>query len=59
MGLIRWGFAFPDDLPGIFKEISAYHVDPHHSPLVVVISAISLAGGASLGPEQAMVSLLI
>lgn len=57
VGLVRYLYSYPDNLPGIFKEITDYHVDPTWSPLTVFISAISLAGGASLGPEQAMGNL--
>jgi H+/Cl- antiporter ClcA len=57
VGLVRWLYSYPDNLPGIFKEIGDYHVDPTWSPLTVFISAASLAGGASLGPEQAMGNL--
>jgi hypothetical protein len=58
IGFIRWFFEFPDDLAGIFKEILNYHVDWKWSPLTFIISAISLASGASLGPEAAMVTAL-
>lgn len=57
VGIVRYLYSYPDNLPGIFKEITDYHVDPTFSPLTVFISAISLAGGASLGPEQAMGNL--
>lgn len=56
IGLIRWGFSFPDNLPGLFKEINVCHVHWEWSPLQYLISAMSLAGGASLGPEAALVS---
>ncbi len=57
VGVTRWLFSYPDNLPGIFKEIGDYHVDPTYSPLTVFISAVGLAGGACLGPEQAMGNL--
>lgn len=57
VGLLRWGFAYPDDLPGLFKEISDYHVHWEWSPLTVALSAVSLGGGASLGPEAALTNL--
>ena len=59
VGTIRWVFSFPDDLPGFFKEVTTCHVDPHHMPLTFILSAVSIAGGASLGPEQALVSVCI
>lgn len=55
MGIIRWAFKYPDGLPGFFKEVNSCHVDPTHAPLTIILSAISIAGGANLGPEQAMV----
>lgn len=57
VGITRWLFSYPDNMPGIFKEIGDYHVDPTYTPITVFISAISLAGGSSLGPEQAMGNL--
>lgn len=55
VGLIRFIIDYPDDMPGIFKEILSFHVDPKWAPATYIISAISLGGGACLGPEQAMV----
>ena len=55
VGVIRWLFSYPDNLPGIFKDIKSFHVEPKWIPLTYCISAISLAGGATLGPEQALV----
>lgn len=57
VGVIRWVSAYPDDRPGVFKEVNDCHVDPKHVPLTVLISLISLCGGASLGPEQALSNL--
>lgn len=56
VGMIRWTFDYPDNLPGLFKEVTSFHVDPKWSPLTFIISAISLGGGAALGPEQGLVS---
>lgn len=58
IGVIRWAFSYPDNLPGIFKDIQSFHVDPKWIPITYLISALSLGGGATLGPEQALVSLL-
>lgn len=55
--MIRWTFTYPDNLPGIFKEIQTYHVDPKWMGVTYTISALSLAGGATLGPEQALGNL--
>jgi len=57
VGVIRWTFSYPDNLPGIFKEIQTYHVDPKWMGVTYCISALSLAGGATLGPEQALGNL--
>lgn len=56
VGLIRFFSKYPEDLPGLFKEIHSYHVEPKWAPWSFLISLISLAGGACLGPEQALVS---
>ena len=47
---------YPEKIDGIFKEISHYHVEPSTAPATILLSAISLGGGCSLGPEQALVS---
>eukprot|EP00605_Chrysophyceae_sp_TOSAG23-4_P001239 GSChrysophyteH1.ASY1.ANO1.1350.1 assembled CDS len=57
VGLIRWRFEYPFNLPGLFAEIRDYHVEPKWSPQTFLLSAASLAGGASLGPEQALSNL--
>lgn len=54
VGIIRWITSYPEDLPGFFKEVNECHVDPKHVPVTVTISAISLAGGACLGPEACL-----
>jgi len=57
IGLVRHYSGYPDNLPGLFKEINSHHVEPRWAPLTFLISAISLGGGASLGPEQALGNL--
>ena len=57
VGVIRWASSYPDDLPGFFKEVNSCHVDPKYVPLTVSISALSLAGGATLGPEACLGNL--
>jgi H+/Cl- antiporter ClcA len=56
IGLMRHTSKYPESIPGIFKEIQECHVNPKTAPYTVLFSAMSLAGGASLGPEQALVS---
>lgn len=58
IGSLRYIMHYPGNLPGLFREILSYHVEPKWAPATVVLSAISLAGGASLGPEQALVCML-
>jgi hypothetical protein len=50
---------YPETIPGLFKEIEEYHVNPKNAPATILLSAISLGGGACLGPEQALVCLYI
>lgn len=57
IGLIRFFLSYPDNLPGIFKDINTFHVEPKWVPVTYAISMISLAGGATLGPEQALGNL--
>ena len=57
VGTLRYLLSFPDNLPGLFKEINECHVEPKWAPLTCCLSAISLAGGACLGPEQALGNL--
>ena len=45
---------YPESIDGIFKEIEHYHVNPKYAPATILLSAISLGGGACLGPEQAL-----
>lgn len=57
VGILRYVTKYPETLPGIFKEIEHARVEPTTAPYTIVFSAISLAGGASLGPEQALGNL--
>lgn len=54
VGILRYSLNYPASLKGLFKEIEEYHVEPTTAPSTVLLSAISLGGGASLGPEQAL-----
>ena len=57
VGTLRYLTNYPDNLPGIFKEILTYHVEPKWVIHSFILSMLSLAGGASLGPEQALATL--
>lgn len=59
VGLLRRALNYPETISGLFKEIGEYRVQPSLAPSTVLLSAISLGGGACLGPEQALVLLFI
>jgi H+/Cl- antiporter ClcA len=54
VGLIRQLMKLPDKLPGLVEDLQAEEVDPRLVPGTVLVSAVSLIGGASLGPEKAL-----
>lgn len=54
VGLLRRLTHLPDDIPGLVADLQDERVDPRLVPGTVVVSAVSLIGGASLGPEKAL-----
>jgi hypothetical protein len=42
IGIIRYMSDIPENLNGLFVEIHNYHVEPKWSPLVYILSALSL-----------------
>ena len=54
VGVLRRVFRVPAKLPGIVQELTAQRVEPSTVPAAVAVSLVSLAGGASLGPEEAL-----
>ena len=54
VGLLRSLTKLPAKIPGLIADIEGAHVDPGLVPGIVAVSAVSLIGGASLGPEQAL-----
>ena len=54
VGLLRRAFRLPVKLPGLVRELKAHHVEPSTVPGGVVVSLVSLVGGASLGPEAGL-----
>jgi chloride channel protein, CIC family len=54
VGLVRLWTHLPERTPGLIADLQSEHVDPRLVPGVVAVSAVSLMGGASLGPEQAL-----
>ena len=54
VGLLRRLTRLPEEVPGLFADLQSGHVDPRLVPGIVAVSAVSLIGGASLGPEKAL-----
>src|SRR5215471_1463917 len=54
VGVLRRVFRLPAKLPGTVAELKAQRVEPSTAPGAVVVSLVSLVGGASLGPEDAL-----
>lgn len=54
VGLVRRAFRLPPKLPGTIEDMRAERVEPASVPGKVAVSVLSLAGGASLGPEAAL-----
>jgi H+/Cl- antiporter ClcA len=54
VGLLRRLTRLPAEVPGLFEDLQSEHVSPSLVPGVAVVSAVSLIGGASLGPEKAL-----
>jgi H+/Cl- antiporter ClcA len=54
VGLLHRLLRVPEQTPGIIAEIKTGQVDAPLVPAMVLISAVSLIGGASLGPEKAL-----
>jgi H+/Cl- antiporter ClcA len=54
VGVLRRVFRVPARLPGTLKEIKEARVEPATAPAAIVVSLVSLLGGASLGPEDAL-----
>src|SRR5690349_9503314 len=57
VGVLRRVFRLPADLPGTFKELEEERVEPAIVPGALVVSLVSLVGGASLGPEDALAKI--
>ncbi|MFL5405751.1 MAG: chloride channel protein, partial [Myxococcales bacterium] len=54
VGLLRRAFRVPEDVPGTVENLKTERVEPSMVPGAVAVSLVSLAGGASLGPEGAL-----
>ncbi|KAA1422596.1 chloride channel protein [Mumia zhuanghuii] len=57
VGLIRHFLHMPAHTPGLIDELEEERVEPRSVPGTVAVSAMSLVGGASLGPEAALGSM--
>jgi H+/Cl- antiporter ClcA len=54
VGVLRRFLRVPAELPGTLQELKDQRVEPSTAPAAVVVSLVSLVGGASLGPEDAL-----
>ena len=57
VGLLRRVTRLPDHTPGLIADLQEGRVEPRLVPGIVAVSAVSLIGGASLGPEKALGSI--
>ena len=57
VGLLRRLTRLPEEVPGLFDDLQAEHVDLGLVPGTVAVSAVSLIGGASVGPEKVLASM--
>ena len=57
VGLLRRLTRLPEEVPGLFEDVRAGHVDPRLVPGTMAVSAVSLIGGASVGPEKVLASM--
>jgi H+/Cl- antiporter ClcA len=54
VGLLRRYLRVPEVVPGLIEDLRQEHVEHRRVPAIVSVSAVSLIGGASLGPEVAL-----
>ena len=57
VGVVRRLTRLPWKTPGLFEDLQTERVDPGLVPGIAAVSAVSLIGGASLGPEKALGSM--
>jgi len=57
VGLLRRLTRLPWEVPGLFEDLQAEQIDPRLVPGTVAVSAVSLIGGASVGPEKVLASM--
>lgn len=54
VGVLHRVTRLPDQTPGLIADLQDEYVEPRLVPGIAVVSAVSLIGGASLGPEKAL-----
>jgi H+/Cl- antiporter ClcA len=54
VGVLRRLTRLPEEVPGLFEDLRAERLDLGSVPGTIAISAVSLIGGASVGPEKAL-----
>jgi len=54
VGLLKLIVHFPERHEGFFKQLNDQYVHPGDTAKVLIVSAVSVAGGASLGPSQVL-----
>jgi len=54
VGLLRRRFGMPSEIPGLINDLQSEQIDTRWVPSIVTVSAVSILGGASLGPEVAL-----
>jgi H+/Cl- antiporter ClcA len=54
VGLLRRLMRLPEQIPGLFADLKSEQVETGLVPGIAAVSAVSLIGGASLGPEKAL-----
>jgi H+/Cl- antiporter ClcA len=57
VGLLRRLTGLPEEVPGLFDDLQAEHFDAGLVPGIMAVSAVSLIGGASVGPEKVLASM--
>jgi len=57
VGLLRRLTRLPAEVPGLFDDLQVERVDPKLVPGTIAVSAVSLIGGSSVGPEKVLATI--
>ena len=57
VGILRRVTHLPEEVPGLFDDLQTENFDPGLMPGTIAVSAVSLIGGASVGPEKLLASM--